>query len=246
MNEFQNFREDNLTDSEEQERILTFINSMNVRNTAFLREREEEALAENIPIIRPQTQSLIRFFLDLVHPDSILEVGTATGFSSLFMLSYAPYAAITTIERDGDRIIRARQNFERGHAAGLPVDRIRLLEGDAAGILPTLQDSYRLVFMDAAKGQYIHFLPEVKRLLAPQGILLSDNIFKEGEILRSRFAVRRRDRTIHKRMREYLTALTEDPDFTTLLLQEGDGAAVSVLHAEPADTAGSRRVNEKT
>ena len=100
--------------------------------------------------------------------------------------------------------------------------------------------------MDAAKGQYIHFLPEVKRLLAPQGILLSDNIFKEGEILRSRFAVRRRDRTIHKRMREYLTALTEDPDFTTLLLQEGDGAAVSVLHAEPADTAGSRRVNEKT
>ena len=120
MNEFQNFREDNLTDSEEQERILTFINSMNVRNTAFLREREEEALAENIPIIRPQTQSLIRFFLDLVHPDSILEVGTATGFSSLFMLSYAPYAAITTIERDGDRIIRARQNFERGHAAGLP------------------------------------------------------------------------------------------------------------------------------
>ena len=106
--------------------------------------------------------------------------------------------------------------------------RIQVFEGDAAQILPTLQGTYDFIFMDAAKGQYIHFLPEILRLLAPGGVLVSDNIFQEGEILESRFAVKRRNRTIHARMREYIYTLTHTEALKTILLQEGDGAAVSV------------------
>ena len=105
--------------------------------------------------------------------------------------------------------------------------RVTLLQGDAADILPGLSGEFDFIFMDAAKGQYIHFLPEVLRLLAPGGLLLSDNIFRDGEVLQSRYAVKRRNRTIHKRMREYLTALTRDPALQTLLLQEGDGMALT-------------------
>ncbi len=222
------------TDSEQEERIMTFIESMDVGNTPFLRNVEKEALDSGIPIIRTQTQSLIKFILELKHPVNILEVGAATGFSSLFMLTYAQAdARITTIERDEARIRKARENYQKAGECGDQntkdaLLRITLLEGDAAEILQGLESSYDLIFMDAAKGQYINFLPEIKRLLAPGGILLSDNVFKDGEILQSRFAVKRRDRTIHKRMREYLDALRTDESLQTVLLQEGDGAAISV------------------
>lgn len=211
-------------DTEYEERILTFIESMDAGSTPFLRQLEQEALRAGIPIIRTQTQSLIQFLLEVRHPHRILEVGTATGFSALYMREFAgPDAQITTIELDEGRAMEARQHFAEAGA-----DNIESLIGDAGTILPTLTGTYDLIFMDAAKGQYIHFLPEVKRLLAEGGILLSDNIFKEGEILESRFAVKRRNRTIHKRMREYLHALRTDSDLQTLLLQEGDGAALSV------------------
>ena len=106
--------------------------------------------------------------------------------------------------------------------------QITLLEGDAAELLKGLQGPYDFIFMDAAKGQYIHFLPEILRLMPKGGLLVSDNVFKEGEILESRFAVKRRDRTIHKRMREYLQALSDNPELQTLLLEEGDGAALCI------------------
>lgn len=216
---------------EKEERILTFIESMSAGNTVLLNEMEKKALAEGIPIIRPQTQSLIRFLLAAERPMRILEVGTATGFSACLMHIYAPEGAkIVTIERDQERAKRARENFALAGAA----DDITLLEGDAAEILGTLKGRFDFIFMDAAKGQYIHFLPEVLRLLELQGILLTDNIFKGGEILSSRFAVKRRDRTIHSRMREYLEALRNNEELQTLLLQEGDGAAVSV-RVKPAE-----------
>ena len=161
-------------------------------------------------------------------PERILEIGTATGYSALVMYTYSPAPCeIITIEREAERAAQARQNFERFGA-----DRIRLLEGDAAQILPELTGTFDLIFLDAAKGQYIRFLPELIRLLPPGGILLTDNCLKEGEILESKFAVTRRNRTIHKRMREYLTAISSDERLRTVLLETGDGAAISVRRRE--------------
>ncbi len=219
-------------DAEMEERILTFAESLFAGNTEFLNKIEKEALDDGIPIIRTQTQSLLRFLLELKRPVSILEVGAATGFSACLLRTYAPKDAIlTTIERDPERARKAKENFaalEEIRGTGQAGGGIALLEGDAADILPKLEGPYDFIFMDAAKGQYIHFLPDILRLLPKGGLLVSDNILKDGEILESRFAVKRRDRTIHKRMREYLLALSQSRELQTLLLQEGDGAALCV------------------
>lgn len=223
------------------QRMEVFIEAMTPPAPQHLRRLEEEALAGGVPIIRPQTRNLIRFFIKLKRPSRILEVGTAVGFSSLFMQCYAPAGCrIITIEKDPVRAAMARKNIEQygvrpasvevaesGTAAGTPAS-IEVLEGDAAEVLREIREdgSFDLIFMDAAKGQYIRFLPEVLRLLRSGGILLTDNILQEGDVLSSRFAVTRRNRTIHKRMREYVRALTEEPMLETLLLPTGDGAAV--------------------
>lgn len=207
------------------ERINAFIDSLDTGNTPFLTEIEKEARETNVPVIRTQVQSLIRMLLAMRRPTSILEVGCAIGFSALLMSEYAPENChITTIEKYEKRIPIARENFRR---AGRE-DKITLLEGDAADILGGLQDSYDMIFMDAAKGQYIHFLPDVLRLLAPGGILVSDNVLQDGEIIESRFAVTRRNRTIHSRMREYLYELKHHPELETVILPVGDGVTVSV------------------
>lgn len=207
------------------ERINAFIDSLDTGNTPFLNEIEKEARETNVPVIRTQVQSLIRLLLAMRQPTSILEVGCAIGFSALLMSEYAPENChITTIEKYEKRIPVARENFRR---AGRE-DRITLLEGDAAEILKDMKGSYDFIFMDAAKGQYIHFLPDVLRLLAPGGILLSDNVLQDGEIIESRFAVTRRNRTIHSRMREYLYELKHHPELETVILPVGDGVTVSV------------------
>lgn len=216
------------------ERIVAFIQSMDKGNSLFLTKLEEEALAERIPIIRPQTQSLLRFLLALTKPAVILEVGTAIGFSAILMAENTPAdCRITTIENYEKRIPKARENFK---ASGYE-EKISLLAGDARDILPELTGPYDLIFMDAAKGQYMHFLPEVKRLLSLGGLLISDNVMQDGEILESRFAVERRNRTIHSRMREYLFALTHDETLETVILPVGDGVTLSVRKdaAEPED-----------
>ena len=206
------------------ERISVFAESLHAEESPELRALEREALENNIPIIRPQTRGLIQCILEMTAPSRILEVGTAVGYSALVMDTYAPCACtIVTIERDAQRAAQARKNFEKFEA-----DRITLLEGDAAQILPGLSGSFDFVFMDAAKGQYIRFLPDAIRLLAPGGIMITDNILQEGEILSSRFAVTRRNRTIHARMRAYIRALMEEERLETLLLPTGDGAAVSM------------------
>ena len=206
------------------ERMSAFIDSLDTGNTPFLNEIESEAKKTNVPIIRTQTQSLIKLLLAISKPTSILEVGCAIGFSALLMSEYAPADChITTIEKYEKRIPVARENFKR---AGRE-DRITLLEGDAADILKELDGPYDLIFMDAAKGQYIHFLPDVLRLLSKGGILLSDNVLQDGDVIESRFAVTRRNRTIHSRMREYLYELKHCPDLETAILPVGDGVTIS-------------------
>ncbi len=204
--------------------MIAFINSFDKGNTPFLNQIEKEARADAVPIVRTQTQNLLRFLMAAHRPRNILEVGTAVGFSALLMSEYAPEGCrITTIEKYEKRIPVARENFRR---AGKE-DAITLLEGDAAEILRTLDDTYDFIFMDAAKGQYLHFLPDAVRLLGEGGLLVSDNVLQDGDVLESRFAVTRRNRTIHARMRDYLYELTHHELLETVILPVGDGVSLS-------------------
>ncbi|MBP9001548.1 O-methyltransferase [Lacrimispora saccharolytica] len=206
------------------DRMTTFINSLDPGNPEYLDRLEEEAIADFVPIIRKDMQAFLKFMMRLCKPRNILEVGTAVGFSALLMSEYAPEAHITTIENYEKRIPIARDNIAKaGKSAS-----IDLISGDATEILPTLTDTYDFIFMDAAKGQYINFLPEIMRLLSKGGILVSDNVLQDGDIIESRFAVVRRDRTIHTRMREYLYTLKHMEGVSTVILPVGDGITVTV------------------
>ena len=207
------------------ERLGAFLDSFHTPNPPWLEEMELNARAQGIPIIRTATQDFLAAVLAFLQPEKVLEVGTATGFSALFMSEYGPaHMRLTGIEQDPERARAARENI----AAAGRTSRITVLEGDADEILPGLTDSFDLVFMDAAKGQYLHWLPQVERLMHPGSILVSDNVLQEGEILESHVLVERRDRTIYRRMREYLYALTHSPDFRTSILPAADGLAFSV------------------
>lgn len=207
------------------ERMLTYINSLDSGNAPFLEELEQEALDTRVPIIRKDMQTFLKTFLAMKHPKRILEVGTAIGFSALLMCEYSePDVHITTIENYEKRIPVARANFAR---AGRE-KQITLLEGDAQDILKELEGPFDFIFMDAAKGQYIFYLPELLRLLEPGGVLITDNVLQDGDIIESHFAVERRNRTIYKRMRDYLYELTHHGQLVTSVLPVGDGITVSV------------------
>lgn len=208
-----------------EERLVTYLHSLEQENSEILEEIEQEALRDSVPIIRKEMQSFLKMLLAIKRPTRILEVGTAVGFSALLMSEYAPEeCTITTIENYEKRIPIARENFKR---AGKE-QKITLIEGDAMEVLTELSGPYDFIFMDAAKGQYIAYLPEVLRILEPDGVLVSDNVLQDGNIIESRFAVERRDRTIHSRMREYLYTLKHHPDLETSIIPLGDGTAVSV------------------
>lgn len=207
------------------ERIADYICSLDPGNGEFLDRVETEARREDVPIIRKETSAFLKMLVAAKRPERILEVGTAVGYSALLMCRVMPEnCRITTIEKFPPRIAAAKANFREAGEE----ERISLLEGDAGEILKGLTGPYDFIFMDAAKGQYIHWLPEILRLLPEGGILLSDNVLQDGDVIQSRFAVERRDRTIHKRMRDYLFALTHDSRLQTSVVPVGDGATVSV------------------
>lgn len=207
------------------ERMVTYIHSLELPESPVIEAIEREALDSYVPIIRKETQSFLKVLLMIKKPFRILEVGTAIGFSAILMSEYMPPEGhITTIENYAKRIPIARENIRRTGRE----DKITLIEGDALEVMKGLSGPYDLIFVDAAKGQYIHYLPEVVRLLAPEGVLISDNVLQEGDIIESRFAVERRNRTIHSRMREYLYELKHNDCLQTSILPLGDGVALSV------------------
>ncbi|MCR5273336.1 MAG: O-methyltransferase [Lachnospiraceae bacterium] len=208
------------------DRLSAYIKSLDTGNTPILETIEKEAIEGDVPIIRKDMQTFLKTFLAVKQPKKILEIGTAIGFSAILMEEYNPCEChIDTIENYDKRIPIAKENFKRADKE----NTITLIEGDALEILPTLDGKYDMIFSDAAKGQYINYLPDIKRLLAQNGVLITDNILQDGDLLESRYAVIRRNRTIHKRMREYVYALTHDEDFRTTLIPVGDGITVSVL-----------------
>ena len=211
------------------ERMVTYIRSLEVPESAVIEAIEQEALRDRVPIIRKEMQSFLKVLLMIKRPMRILEVGAAVGFSSILMSEYMPEGGhITTIENYDKRIPIARANFKR---AGKE-EQINLIEGDALEVMHGLEGPYDLIFVDAAKGQYIHYLPEVMRLLGTDGVLVSDNVLQEGDIIESRFAVERRNRTIHSRMREYLYELKHHDQLQTSIIPLGDGVALSVKRSD--------------
>ncbi len=221
------------------ERLLTYMNSLESGNTDYLNKIEKKALEDFVPVIRKDTQQFLKLLLSVKKPKRILEIGTAVGFSALLMAEYNPIACeIVTIENYAKRIPIARANFKEAGRES----QITLLEGDAQALLPSLEEPFDFIFMDAAKGQYIYFLPELVRLLKAEGILVTDNVLQDGDIIESRFAVTRRNRTIHKRMRRFLYEVMHHEEFVSSILPIGDGLTVSSkIDRNTKKTAGESR-----
>ena len=209
-----------------EERIVSYINSLEKENSPVLEEIEKEARKDGVPIIRKEMESFLRVMLSIKKPMRILELGTAVGYSAILMSEYIDEKGqIITIENYDKRIPIAKENIKKAGRENV----IQLLEGDAMEIMPTLErDQFDFVFMDAAKAQYIHFLPEVLRLMKKDGVLITDNVLQEGDLIQSKYVVRRRDRTIHKRMREYLEVVKNHPQLETSIVPIGDGITMSV------------------
>ena len=207
------------------EHVRAYLDYLDPGNRRYLEELRQAAEAADVPVIRRDSEGFLRALLAGLRPLRVLELGTAVGYSALVMAEELPPSAhITTVENYAPRIARAKENIGR-YGAG----RITLIEGDAYELLKEQPDeAYDFVFLDAAKGQYLKWLPELLRVLSPGGTLLSDNVLQGGDTAESRFAIDRRDRTIHSRMRAYLEALSAREGLRTSILPIGDGLAFSV------------------
>ena len=207
------------------ERIVAYIQSLERGNSELVEEIEKYAIKTHVPIIRKEMESFLAVMLQIKQPNRILEIGTGIGYSAILMSEYInEHATITTIENYDKRIEIAKENIKKYNKE----KKIKLISGDSLKILPTLEDKFDFVFMDAAKAQYIYFLPQILRLLNKDGVLVSDNVLQDGEIIESRFAITRRNRTIHSRMREYLYTIKNTPELTTTIIPIGDGITLSV------------------
>ena len=208
-----------------EERIRDYLYSLEPDEGQLCEAIAREALERNIPVIKKETKALLKTLLVAKQPRAILEVGTAVGYSALLMAQVMPEdCRITTIEKYEPRIAEAKENFARAGVA----DRVTLLEGDAGDILRQLEGTYDFIFMDGAKGQYLNWLPDILRLMPGGGILFSDNVLQDGDVVQSRYGVERRDRTIHGRMREYLYQIKHMDQLESAEIPVGDGVAVSV------------------
>lgn len=206
-----------------QERVIDFLREIQPMCSGQLGEVQKKAIDENVPIIPPEVANLLAVILQIKKPSSILEIGTAIAFSASFMSQYIKEdGIITTIERFD---VMKKQAIENIKKLGLE-NKINMIEGDAAKILPTLKGPYDIIFMDAAKAQYNTFLPECIRLLPVGGILIADDVLQNGFIAQSRFEVPRRQRTIHKRMRNFLWNISHSSVLQSSIIPIGDGVAI--------------------
>lgn len=204
--------------------IRNYLESVMPERNEALQELHEEAIRDDVPIIKHEMEQFIKFIISLHQPKRILEIGTAIGYSSIVMLSVAGSdTSIVTLEKSERMIPKAKKNFKTFGVES----QVKLLEGDAVKTLKSLDEPFDLIFMDAAKGQYMNFYEDSHRLLKPGGLLIADNILQDGLIAKSRFAIPRRQRTIHGRMREFITLMSNHPEYTTSVLPIADGATIS-------------------
>ena len=208
-------------------RLSSYLDSLESEDITILTDIASYAASHNLPIARRETVSFLKTVIKAIHPRSILEIGCCVGYSAIQMAEAAGNVSITTIEINHANADIARNNFSAYKEINPSTD-IKLIEDDATGVLPGLTGEYDLIFMDAAKGQYINWLPDALRLLRHGGVLISDNVLQDMTLLESRFAVERRDRTIHERMRTYLYTLKHTEGLTTSIVNTGDGVAFTV------------------
>ena len=201
------------------EEIVSFMRERQAPVTDALKELEEFARRENIPIIPHETVAFFRLFLQTMQPKSILEIGTAIGFSALLMTEQVPDARITTIDRNEEMIGFAKENFARFDQR----NQITLLEGDAVDLLEHIEQRFDLIFMDSAKSKYIVFLPEVLKRLEVGGVVILDDIFQGGDVARDIMEVRRGQRTIYRGLQRLFDATLDHPGLTASLIPLGDG-----------------------
>lgn len=206
-------------------KILEYLDIVSPLNSQILEDIRDSARNKYVPILKRDTENFLKFVFEMQKPKHILEIGTAVGYSAALMLENSK-GDIVTIEKMPERVCEAKKNFE---IAGF-CDRVKLFEGDAGEILLKLvgdNKKFDFIFMDAAKAQYINWLPMLKSLLDKNGILFSDNCLQEGDLTESSFAIRKRDKTIHKRMREYIYTLLHDNDLRSWIYPIGDGVLIS-------------------
>lgn len=210
------------------DRISEYIELLTDENSEYTENIRKRALEDGVPIIRRAGESFMKTLLSMNKVNDILELGTAVAYSALVMAESCD-AKITTIENHPKRIEKAKFNIANSNYS----DRINLIEGDVTSVLQDLISEgkkYDFIFVDAAKAQYVNWLPSLKLLLRDRAVLFSDNILQDGSIVESRFAIDRRYRTIHQRLRQYLHMLTHDRDFTSSIIPVGDGVALSVFN----------------
>ena len=206
-------------------KVLEYLDIISPVNSQTVEEIRSVAKENYIPIIKRDTENLLKFVLKMQNPKSILEIGCAVGYSAIIMLENSD-ADIVTVEKMPERVEKAKKNIKYANLE----DRAKIIEGDAGEILERLVNEnkkFDFIFMDAAKAQYITWLPTVKALLKDKGIIFSDNCLQEGDLLESSFAIRKRDKTIHKRMRDYIYLLLHDEDLESWIFSIGDGVLLS-------------------
>ena len=212
------------------DRFSVFAESFESDLSPALEQLRLKAEGEGIPIIRREMQGFLRFLLHVRRPSKVLEIGSGVGFSALFMLSCLEEIMefsdihIDSIEINPDHVREATEHVSRFDAD----QTINLIEGDAHEVLNQLNGPYDFIFLDGPKAQYPLYLPRLIDLMNPGDILVADNILKEGEIIESKYAVERRQRTIHMRMRAFLSQAMHDERLTSTILSVGDGVCVSV------------------
>ncbi len=191
-------------------------------NTIELEKIKQKALEEHIPIIMDETLEVIEKYLSKNKPNRILEIGTAVGYSAICFTQFlAENGVIDTIEREADRVEEAKKNIKLAEVE----DKINIYEGDAVEILPTLNNQYDVVFIDAAKGKYPFFLKEALRMINKNGIIFADNILYKGYVMSD--YNKHKQRTAVRNLREYIKEVSENPNLETEILEVGDGLAVS-------------------
>ncbi|MFS9093472.1 O-methyltransferase [Streptococcus sp. Marseille-Q3533] len=209
--------------------IVDFMRNRQMQVTGPLKELEDFARKENIPIIPHETVAYFRFLMETMQPKNILEIGTAIGFSALLMAQHSPESKITTIDRNPEMIGFAKANFAKFDNR----QQITLLEGDAVDVLSTLTESYDFVFMDSAKSKYIIFLPEILKHLEVGGVVVLDDIFQGGDVAKDIMEVRRGQRTIYRGLQRLFEATLDNPSLTASLVPLGDG--ILMLRKNKAD-----------
>lgn len=205
------------------ERLEEYVKNMQPMLDGEIGKLQAQAYEEGLPIIPNEVVRLMDVLLGLVKPKKILELGTAVGFSSIFMTGFLQDGgSITTIDRYPYMIERAKENFKRFNVE----DKVNFIIGDAVEVIKELDDEYDVVFMDAAKGQYINILPDVIRLTRSGGLIIADDILQEGRVAKERLEVPRRQRTMHTRLNEFLNTISNDKRLVSSILTIGDGVAV--------------------